>query len=651
MTFLTPIPALIAGAIALPVLVTFFLLKLRRRPVRVPSTMLWQQSVQDLQANVPFKWIRPSWLLLLAILILAMLLLALARPAIDVSAARAKNVVLLIDRSASMSAMDGPAGESRLEEARQRARDLVRSYRRTGFDGRIAVVAFASEARVVAPLSADFAEIERAIDGVTPSDQPGDVAPALALAEGLLQSIGAGQEGDRPEPGVVVLCSDGSFARDSGLTLAGAQLRFERVGPDPAAGRVNTGIAALSAMRDYEDPTVVRVFVRLENPGTDEAPVTLTLRLGEEVVERRAAVVPGADEHGRSGERAVTFDLSDRDGGVLRVGLEPGGVLRADDRAAVVLEAPVRPRILVVTAAETTEAQDRARWILHEILRELRPASIETIAQTEVSPERLDSADLVIIEGVTLGAPPRGPSISLGAGYAGEGPRPGEPVSNGTSFISWRRDHPLLRHVALDSIYVRTPRPIDVGQGDIVLARGRGGPLIAIHEGEGPARLVIGFDLAESNWPVHFGFPIFVAAAVDTLTLRGKADQGFAFATTDAIVLRSDEGASRVTVRDSDGNDVVPPREVSGERVPIGVIERVGVFDVAGGLPERVAVNLSDSTETAIATRDEIVVSGEAVSGASRAGSAPVEVWQWFVLAAGALLAIEWLVYALKMRS
>ena len=45
MTFLSPIPALIAAAITVPALLFFYFLKLRRRPVRVSTATLSASSV------------------------------------------------------------------------------------------------------------------------------------------------------------------------------------------------------------------------------------------------------------------------------------------------------------------------------------------------------------------------------------------------------------------------------------------------------------------------------------------------------------------------------------------------------------------------------------------------------------------------------
>ena len=132
MTWLTPTTGLIAAAVSVPLLVLLYFLKLRRRQVVISSTLLWKRAAQDLQVNSPFQRLRWSVLLLLQLLTLAAVLVALAGPVISMLSGPPKRYVLLIDRSASMNAVD--ESPTRLEAAKRLARQRVESLRsRTSF--------------------------------------------------------------------------------------------------------------------------------------------------------------------------------------------------------------------------------------------------------------------------------------------------------------------------------------------------------------------------------------------------------------------------------------------------------------------------------------------------------------------------------------
>ncbi len=63
------------------------------------------------------------------------------------------------------------------------------------------------------------------------------------------------------------------------LSLAGARVRFERVGPGADGGRDNVGIVGLGASRDSDDPALVRLFVALQSVRRQRAATRLEIRV------------------------------------------------------------------------------------------------------------------------------------------------------------------------------------------------------------------------------------------------------------------------------------------------------------------------------------------------------------------------------------
>lgn len=677
--------ALLAAAIALPALLVMYLLKLRRRPLRVSSVMLWPEAATDVQVNVPLAPPRPSWLLLLHLLIGALLIMAAGRPALIGLAGSSGKLLVLVDRSASMRARDG-VGEatgtvSRLDEAKQRAKEAVRRAMRAGDSTRVAVVSVAAMPQIVREFSNDLGGALAAIDEITPTDQPGDIAAALEVARAILAGAGSKEDEASAE---VLLFSDGAFT-DEGkeLVLPGGALRLVRVGPAPTAAKQNLGIVVLSARRDENQPENVRLFARIQNASPEARVVPMRLSVDARTIETRSVTIPGLNELG-PGEIGETFTLSAPSGGLAMISLGVDStldMLASDDAAATRLQsaAPVRALLVarggVVRQADQVDDTLSASFLLSDVLEELRLGELKRVTRDQyeeiVRSGGLKFYDVVIFDGVMPPGAPALPSLSFGAGLpiAGLRLRQGVDSENiaARSIAGWNRQHPLLREITLDPVVVAKEMVRDAGEGGEgggvgggveAIARSERGGLILVKQGQNePKRVVVAFDLVNSNWPLQAGFPIFVKSAIDFLTAKGAESVGVQFTTTQpvGVDVRSAEGApifvgpmqvqSRLA---SAGASEISP---SGERrVSLGVLDLAGVYTAKGesGAPP-IAVNLLSSHESAIATSDVLRV-GTRTLGTGVGGAVPREIWMWLLLTAAGLLALEWLVFARSAR-
>ena len=219
MTFLNPWSAILAAAVAVPLLLFLYFLKLRRQTLRMASTLLWRSATVDLQANVPFQRLRWSLLLLVQLLLLVTLLAALARPVVQAGDTTASRMILLIDRSASMNAPDatesGPTTPSRLDAAKEAARRTVERLGRRSEPAQLMVVAFGAMPRVFSGFESNRRLLLDAIDAIEPTDEQADLEAALRLAG----AFAVGEEAPDQAPPDVLLFSDGGVgtpARASG---------------------------------------------------------------------------------------------------------------------------------------------------------------------------------------------------------------------------------------------------------------------------------------------------------------------------------------------------------------------------------------------------------------------------------------------------
>ncbi len=199
MHFLSPLWCLLA----IPLvggLILLYMLKLRRRNFLVPSVLLWEQALQDLQANAPLQKLRRNLLFLLQLLVMLFLVAALIRPAMLWHHQGGQSVVLVLDASASMQATD--VSPSRFASALQRAHGLVEAL---GSSDHMMVIAIGGATRALTSFTSDKRALHETLDKLQVTDTRADLRGALELAAGMMHGR---RTSDKPS---VVIISDGAL--------------------------------------------------------------------------------------------------------------------------------------------------------------------------------------------------------------------------------------------------------------------------------------------------------------------------------------------------------------------------------------------------------------------------------------------------------
>lgn len=639
MSFLAPLAGLLAGGIGLAALLALHALKLRRRPVRVSSTLLWKDAVRDLEVNVPFRAPRPTLLLLLQALGVLLLAAAIARPVLGDADRVPGRVIVVIDASASMGATDAD-GTTRLEAAKSRAVERLAALRRAPGVPEIAVVRAALTPRMaVAPTRS----VDAAIAGVRsigPTDQPLDTEALRTVLGALIDrpAEDVDPEASDDPPAVWVFTDAGALsARD----FPGWSGEIVPVVSEPGE---NTGIAALHASRDPADPNAARVFLRVVSNAPRPVGVVASVAVrplagtGEESTVRVPLEIPAATAEG-PGALTRTIAVRAPGAGRIAVALESGGVLGVDDTAWVDLPDPSPPRTVVFAP------EGRADPFLMDVLSVLAPGAVSVHAPGET--DALRGAGLAVYDRVTPDRLPPVPSLGFGSTWPDAD---AVETARRERIIAWDRTHPVLRDLSLSSVVFDRAVPLPDGStpGVSVLAEARAGPVIIEGVGGGVRHLRVGFPLNRSNWAVDVGMPIFVAGAFERLA-PGVRGEGVARTTASPFEVRASGQAVRVT----GPAESTVPASVEGVAV-IGPLPRVGIYDLAGA-PDTpsVAVSLLDASESTIRVGppEKFGRAAAPANGSARASAeGRRELWPHALLAALVFMTLEWLVHARRAR-
>lgn len=632
MTFAAwPIAAGVA-AVAVPLLLILYFLKLRRREVEVSTTLLWRQAVRDLQANAPFQKLRRNLLLFLQLLALAAGLLALAQPEWRTGAAPGGKVVILIDRSASMATTDGGAAgaggqpadepvasgasegsETRLARAKREAKDLVRSLRDAtmldrlfggggaagsgGDDGsgggggdQAMVIAFDAGAETLQPFTSEKAALLAAIDAIVPTDAGTNLAEAARLAGAHAAPVLIEGKGLVQAPGAPMhVWTDGRIADLSQVRVnAETPVVYHAVGE---ASTPNVGIVSMRASRSYDEPSKVSVFVGLQS--TDRAPrsVDVELSVSGVVAGVREAKIPGAEPgQGAPGASApgtpstagVVFTLDRSSGATIGARLVSGDALAADDAAWVALPPAMRSSVALVTKG-SLYLQAALEGLSLSSLALMTPDQYLALARADGG-EGLNAYDAVVFDGwapspteVPEGGR-RGRWLTLGVVPSVEGLAASDAgaTSEGSVIVDWERPHPALRHAGLEGLYIARSKALAVTGAAKTLARSDAGPVIAEARTKGVSVIAVAFDPGESTWPLDPGFVLFLADALAYLT-RDSGAPLESLRTGEVVSVRLPVGAAGATARGPDGAEAALAVGADGSAA-FGPARRAGLY-------------------------------------------------------------------------
>ncbi|MCH2140540.1 MAG: VWA domain-containing protein [Phycisphaerales bacterium] len=625
-----------------PILILLYILRLRRATRIVPSTHLWNEAAEDIQANTPFQRLRRNLLLALQMVALAMLALGLMQPRIETATGRGERTVLLIDTSSSMKTLDGPDGEPRFQEAIDAAHDAIDRLHPSSwfFDdsGATMIVSLGAKATIVQPFTSSNAALHASLERLEAVDT------TASLEEGLAMSRIWSSEPDPENPrGVapvrIELFTDGGLLADYS-PAAEDQMALHLVG---RAETSNRGVGSLMARRRADDPASVQVFTSLWNwlPESRSEQIQLGLNgAARRVVDvTMPPAIRGVEGRWEPGRRDLVFDGLRASGDVsVEVRFIEGDAAPVDDAAWVTLEAP--RRLAIVHIGEKDSVVGRGLTLLPgvdvEHISEFDPGSIPA------------EVDLVVVSAGVLTSQPPMATLAFGAEIpsshcSASGHRGSDSAIPGGS------GHPALRGGGPRELWVGDAQNITFDSFVDVLIEGSSGPLLLAWEEDEDRRIHVAFDPTGSTWPWDPTFITFLADSVDWLTRRGHAS-GLPIPSGDVISLVMPSGVSEVEIVAPDGRRF--PRSVDlDRRVVWGPVEQAGPWLVVWKHPDAghrvvaVAAPVADEGDVSRPPLSEII--GE--DNFARIEEASRPLWPWALIASLLVLLLEWGIYCRRI--
>lgn len=550
MTFLHP-AYLLALVGLLPLIAVYFL---KVHPTRKPVTafFLWRAVLDQKKNTALFHRLRD--LLSLLLMALALLAIVLAMTAPQARHDQRKDLLLIVDNSASMNAMDN--GRTRLAVAREIALDIVRGL---NADQQAAVASVSMDVQYQSHFTTSPRALHEAIRRIEPSDCPFRPEALEVLAAGA----------PAMDHCRLILISDGCRF----VTDANQAIELIKIGSNQG----NIGFVNCDLHQFQGRSTRVGFYYRLASSFEEDVATDVVVTYGPE--DRIVKVIPVTVKPGINAPEFITIEGGGP--GLWRASLDLQDAL-ADDNVAFMALPPRRP---VKVAVES----DYGFFLVN---------SVNAFARTSGELEYVQSdADVVLTNGVI----PRADraivfGLHEGSDWCGQ---VGSEISDVLARIRIE-GHPVLSDCDVDSIPFIGARQVTPPEDSLVIVEtATRVPLIYRVRRGGRLVLVINMDPVESEFYYSAWFPVLVYNGARHLMGRQETWPS-ACSVGDSVPLPDvPDGRGPTTVTIGDG---AAPFPVTGPSY--GPIRKAGfhtIENAAGKWP--LGVNLFAPAETLLDNR------------------------------------------------
>jgi Ca-activated chloride channel homolog len=655
-TFGWPIAATtiaILGGVLGGLAVVAYILKMRRRRFEVPFSSLWQRVLREKEATSLWKYLRRILSLLLQLVLIGTLLVAALAPSCGDKDDDARDVVIIVDASASMKTTDmtGPDGkpESRMAAAHREVLDILAEM---GDGDSAMIMRMDGQTTPLTRFENDLPTLRTVVEELEPSDTPADVRRALAAAADALR--------DRNKP-MVILVGDGAWDAQAlasatrttptekkldSIDLTGIETAYIPVG---TSGE-NVGIVAFNVRRYLANKMSYEVFIEVQNFGEQDAKRKLVLYSGDLAIDVKTIEL-------KKGERQRHI-YPNRGGGEdnkLRAELETvdgkSDIFALDDKAHALL--PNRKKQTVLLVTKDNLYLEGAMLIYDNIqVDKLQPDEYDRAVTTGLLPVY----DAVFFDEHTPEKLPPPPTHLVY--FHPTGKNSPFPVTRSTQYpriTEINNTHPITRWIEMNDVNFDTTSvfAIDRSNAEVPLLTSVRDVMAAAAKRDDRKVAAFGFSLAGTDLTMRVAFPLLLVNTLDWFA-GDDSDLITTYTTGHRFKVPMDGtyGAKEVVVGLPDGKTTKAPL-VDGQATFYGYT--VGVHTLVAGQGTEAAVkvelaaNLSNPAESNVKPVPDLVLGAATEDKIGPppefAASFRQQLWHYAIFAALGLLLIEWVTY------
>lgn len=598
---LTSVTALLWAIPLVGLIVALYILRMRRRDLKVPASFLWPERVDEVRANSLFQKLKFNWLMVLQILALLFLIFAFAGPKMKQKGLSGNVKVLVLDASASMAATD--VSPSRFGAAKKVVTDAMRS---SAPGDRVALILAGPSPRVVFSLTNDSSKNVSQVNGLQCTDAEADMGGALRLASALVGSAPGAQ---------IVVCSDGVFPPIENFRAPQAQITFRQVGE-------RSRNLAIQALGVSQTPSGFVAFVSVKNYALDPMQAGINILADGKLV-NSFSVQAGS---GKDWSRTFPVPVGTK---VIEAKLQADDYLASDNYAACLADNGGSIRTLLVGPGDLFVERVLSLDPRVELFKSAAvPASLRP-GQKGLSP-----FDLVVFDGVP--EQPVSAPMTLTLGTAGtSSPVQSSGSVKGPRYIGADPDG-LMTDVDLRAVFFETIESVTPRGSARVVAETSSGPLVVVRESP-KKQIYVAASPLKSDWPLDTSFPIFFSNVLDWNGGRSQAQQ-LVIKPGQSLSLPS--GGEDAVVKGPNGFSMSTPNRMGN--VTLRELPFVGTYTLSlADKSRQIYSQLRSDVESQIDPKPEIRAGGTTVK-AVRSANHYADFWKPFMVLALCILVGEW---------
>ena len=628
----------------IPLVLLIYLFNKKKSVVEVPSIIPWESLKEDVLRSRLF---RIDSLFILQILLILLLVFFLARPFLKSSIVNisGKNVILVIDSSASMQTSEDRG--TRFHQAKLHAIKLVNKLSKWD---KMMIISTNYSSRILSDFTDNRGKLKGVINKLNPTDTGTNLDEGVSLGVSFLRNV------QRGEMYVLTDQSQSSINMDK---QEWENVKFVRYGKNSA----NVAISSLDVYQDmFKEYTGREAYVTVKNYASEIKDIKLRAFLNDEIIEVKIFRL-------NSGEHRTLKVDNISTSGILKAEIETKDFFSVDNTAYAIINEIKPIEILLVSD------DNKLKRELEKIQDSTHRIKLTRIDTSKFKPDSIKGFDVAVFERFIPDVNPDINSLYIFP-LANVSHDQAEGVNEDKSFskllfnntqlvthariLDWDETHPAMKHLDnLEEINIRTSLEIGLPEWSVPLIQttGRAGDSTIAYAGTLSGRRIIGlgfgpgeFDYSESE---NLNILIMTLNLVQWLNPYEMEGQN--------KVLTGGKYTPNITANGQ--IEIIPPKgetykyggkDNREEHFVFNKIEHVGVYNVSGAdVKGRFVANLFDEKESYInpESKDTKVPGFEEKKAVTAVEDKKNEFSKYLLLIVPFLLLVEWFLFYGKLRA